>query len=290
MLNPPQDFTDADLLTALARHWNVTAASVTYRAVGFGSHNWEVAAESRWFAKVDENRDFERIAAALRSAIDVPFAVAPVPTRAGEPMAREGRFGVTLYPFVEGESFDFGDYRDPAHRRAALDMIVEVHRTPSTHAFVDDLTVPPLPAITDEGPYSRPAAQLLAQHAPALKNLYARYQDLVTRADTTRNVLTHGEPHPGNTLRTNDGWRLIDWDTALVAQPERDLWHLATPETLAAYEEATGVRPRQDMLELYRLQWDLTDLVEVAECFSRPHTGTPNDDQSWEILTRIVTR
>lgn len=112
----------------------------------------------------------------------------------------------------------------------------------------------------------------------------------MTRADTTRNVLTHGEPHPGNTLRTNDGWRLIDWDTALVAQPERDLWHLATPETLAAYEEATGVRPRQDMLELYRLQWDLTDLVEVAECFSRPHTGTPNDDQSWEILTRIVTR
>lgn len=129
MLNPQQDFTDADLLTALARHWNVTAASVTYRAVGFGSHNWEVAAESRWFAKVDENRDFERIGAALRSAIDVPFAVAPVPTRAGEPMAREGRFGVTLYPFVEGESFDFGDYRDPAHRRAALDMIVEVHRT-----------------------------------------------------------------------------------------------------------------------------------------------------------------
>ena len=132
VLNPPRDFTDADLLTALTRHWNVTAVSVTYRAVGFGSHNWEVAGEPRWFAKVDEHRDFARIGAALRSATDVPFAVAPVPTRAGEPVAREGRFGVTLYPFVEGESFDFGDYRDPAHRQAALDMIVEVHRTPAT--------------------------------------------------------------------------------------------------------------------------------------------------------------
>ena len=39
-------------------------------------------------------------------------------------------------------------------------------------------------------------------------------------------VLTHGEPHPGNTMRTEDGWRLIDWDTARIAPPERDLWSI----------------------------------------------------------------
>src|SRR5687768_8830807 len=98
VLNPPQDFTDADLIAALARHWGVAAESVSYRAVGFGSHNWEVAAAQRWFAKVDEDRDFERLSAALRSATEVPFAIAPVLTGGGEPLAREGRFGVTLYP------------------------------------------------------------------------------------------------------------------------------------------------------------------------------------------------
>jgi aminoglycoside phosphotransferase (APT) family kinase protein len=286
VLHPPHGFTDDDLVEALACHWNVTASAVAYQAVGFGSHNWKV--EPGWFAKVDEDRDFDRLAAALRSAADIPFAVAPVLTRAGEPLARVGRFGVTLYPFVEGETFDFGDYRDPAHRRVALDMVVKVHRSPARHAFADDFAVPKVAITGDEGPYSQPAARLLAQHAPDLDRLRARYENLVARVDPTRAVLTHGEPHPGNTMRTPDGWRLIDWDTALVAPPERDLLHLETADTLAAYEEATGVRPDPEMLELYRLQWDLTDLVEVASVFSRPHTGSPNDDQSWEILRRIL--
>lgn len=286
MLHPPDGFTDDDLIEALAQHWKVTASSVAYQAVGFGSHNWRV--EPGWFAKVDEDRDFERLAAAFRSAADIPFAIAPVATRAGEPLARVGRFGVTLYPFVEGESFNFGDYRDPAHRQIALDMVVEVHQSPSRHAFTDDFAVPEATITGDEGPYSRPAAQLLAQHAPDLDRLRTRYENLIARVDPARMVLTHGEPHPGNTMLTAEGWRLIDWDTALVAPPERDLWHLATPETLAAYEEATGVPPDPEMLELYRIQWDLTDLVEVARVFSRPHTGSANDDQSWEILRRIL--
>ena len=44
------------------------------------------------------------------------------------------------------------------------------------------------------------------------------------------------------------------------------------------------------MLELYRLRWDLTDLAEVTRDFSRPHTGTPNDDENWAILQDILGR
>jgi spectinomycin phosphotransferase len=42
VLSPPTDFTDEDLAKALAEHWHVTASSVTYRSVGFGSHHWSV--------------------------------------------------------------------------------------------------------------------------------------------------------------------------------------------------------------------------------------------------------
>jgi spectinomycin phosphotransferase len=169
-------------------------------------------------------------------------------------------------------------------------MVVEVHRTSPGHALTDDLVLPDLPFIGDVGPYSRPAARLLARHALAVERLQARYLDLVACVDHSRAVLTHGEPHPGNTMLTSDGWRLIDWDTALVAPPERDLWHLATAETLAAYEEATGVRPEPEMLDLYRIRWDLKDLSEEAHRFSRPHTGDPNDDEGWEILCDIIGR
>lgn len=285
MLSPP-DLPEETLLEALAEHWDVPASKAVYQPVGFGSHHWKVDAD--WFATVDESPDFARLTAALRSAADVPVAIAPTPTRDGEPLARVGRFAVALYPFATGESFDFGDYRDDEHRRATLDMVVTVHRTPPTHAFTEDFAAPELSTIGDAGPYSRPAAELLSRHAPAVDRLRTRYETLAAKADHTRMVLTHGEPHAGNTMLTPDGWRLIDWDTALVAPPERDLWHLDTPD--AAYEETTGVRPDRDMLELYRLRWDLTDLAEVTRDFSRPHTGTPNDDMNWAILQDILSR
>lgn len=288
MLSPPNGFTDEDLVATLAEHWDLRASTVDYRAVGFGSHHWSV--DDRWFASVDEAPDFARLRAALRSAGDVPVAIAPVPTLLGEPLARAGGFAVAIYPYVAGKHHDFGDFADEDHRRATLDMVVTVHRTSPNHAYVEDFAIPELSAMGDAGPYSRPAAALLADHADALDRLRTRYTRLAAKADRTRMVLTHGEPHAGNTMLTPDGWRLIDWDTALVAPPERDLWHLATSETLAAYEEATGVRPDEDVLELYRLRWDLTDLAEVTRDFGRPHTGGPNDDENWAILLDILRR
>ena len=105
-------------------------------------------------------------------------------------------------------------------------------------------------------------------------------------------MLTHGEPHPGNTMLTPDGWRLIDWDTVLVAPPERDLWSLDPGDgsVLARYGEATGVRPLSPLLELYRIRWDLADLAVDVSRFRRPHRGTADDEASWELVRSLVER
>jgi hypothetical protein len=100
VLSAPPDFTDSDLKVVISRHWPLAPETVAYRAVGFGSHHWEV--DSRWFATVDESPDFERLRSALRSATDVPVAIAPIPTRDGDLVVRAGRFAVALYPFVVG--------------------------------------------------------------------------------------------------------------------------------------------------------------------------------------------
>jgi spectinomycin phosphotransferase/16S rRNA (guanine(1405)-N(7))-methyltransferase len=115
----------------------------------------------------------------------------------------------------------------------------------------------------------------------------ARYDAMVARADRSRAVLTHGEPHAANTMRTADGWRLIDWESALVAPPERDLWALGS-QIATEYPAATGVAVLPAMLELYRLRWDIADLAVGVDRFQGPHPGNADDDETWQVLVRTI--
>ena len=327
MLTPPDDLPEAVLVLALGRSWGMAVTSMEYRPVGWGSHHWAVAdaAGTRWFVTVDElenkrlsaseplDAGFARLRSALGAAMDLracgaAFVVAPVPARDGEPLTRvNDRFGVAVYPFADGQSFDRGEFSSPAHRLSVLGLLVDTHTAPpaaSRRALADDFAVPyrdeleaacaPAGEVADCGPYARAVSLLARQHAPPLQRLLARYDALVlaARAQDARMVLTHGEPHPGNTMLTAGGWVLIDWDTALVAPPERDLWDLDPGDgsILDAYAQATGTSPRPSLLDLYRLRWDLADIAADVSRFRRPHTGSIDDDQSWELLSSLVKR
>ena len=129
VLTPPRDLSEDMLAAALASGWDVGVDAMSYRPLGFGSHHWEVGDTrgARWFLTVDEleskqiSRDesldqtFARLRASLRAARDLrdcgaAFVVAPVPARDGEPSLRLGQqFGAALYPFVTGQSFEWGE-------------------------------------------------------------------------------------------------------------------------------------------------------------------------------------
>jgi len=323
VLSPPDDLPEEALATVLADAWSLPVASLTYRQLGWGSHHWQVRDRDggRWFATVDDLETrrrsvdeplscaFDRLRASLAVATELreqgyEFVVAPLRTSAGEPVVttRE-RFGVALYPFVDGQSFEWGQYASPEHRHAVLDLVVALHTAPESvrrHAYADDFTIAhcdELAAglaghISDVGPYAKPTAALLADHRATVRRVLERYDELVVamRADPVPLVVTHGEPHPGNTMLTTSGWRLIDWDTVLVAPPERDLWMLerVDPAVTEAYVAATGVTARQLVLELYRIRWDLADIAWGVDRFRTRHTGTVEDEKSWELLQAQV--
>jgi spectinomycin phosphotransferase/16S rRNA (guanine(1405)-N(7))-methyltransferase len=324
---PPPDLPEPALRAVLETRWSLRAATLAYRPVGFGSHHWELtdAAGARRFVTVDDLRTrrlttrepltaaYDRLRASLAAAQALraagrDFVVAPLPARDGEPLTLlEGSFAVALYPFVAGESFDWGTYT-PEHRGAVLDLLVAVHTAPPQvcgRALPDDYAIPfrdIVTAVLDGsdtgdrrlGPFARPATELLTPHAPAVRRALARYDHLVcgARADPPGLVLTHGEPHPGNTMRINGGWLLIDWDTALIAPPERDLWDLDPGDgTLrAAYTAATGTALRADLLDLYRLRWDLTEIAVCLARFREPHGTTADDEESFTILKDMLTQ
>jgi hypothetical protein len=328
MITPPDGLSEESLVSVLARHWRLSAASVRYRAIGWGSHHWEVidSAGERWFVTADELHNkrvrlaepldiaFERLRRALTAAVELrnngcQFVIAPIPAERGAVLVRAGeKFGVAVYPFVEGVSFQWGEF-SAENRRAMLDMVIAVHTAPgaaTVGAMTDDFVIPhrdELEALLDSvapgdvpqrGPFTRPVSHLVATNKRSIESLLARYDELAAQARRhgLRHVLTHGEPHPGNTMLTPDGWRLIDWDMALLAPPERDLWSLDSGDgsLIHAYTAATGVQPLPRMLELYRIRWDLNDLALDASRFLRPHRGTAEDDKAWRILTALIER
>ena len=339
MLNPPADLTEDALTATLAQGWNIGVASLEYRPLGFGSHHWEAvdATGERWFVTVDEleakrysssetlDAGFARLRAALITAqrlrrAGLGFVVAPVPTADGEPVVRVGeRFAVALYPFVAGQSFGYGAFPSPGHRRAVVGLLARLHTalaaaasdtasdtgasdSPVSDAAFEDFSIPyrdeleaPLDGsspVVERGPYTRRAAELLAANAGPIRELLGRYDSLVqtVRSQALPLVPTHGEPHPGNTLLGADGWLLIDWDTALLAPPERDLWRPALEDEslLAAYTAATGIEPFPPALELYRLRWDIADLAAYAYQFAAPHSVGRNEAAAWGYMRNLM--
>jgi hypothetical protein len=74
------------------------------------------------------------------------------------------------------------------------------------------------------------------------------FDDLSTKAAASGKhvVVIHGELHPANLLRADDGLFLVDWDTLGADAAERDLWWLdGHPDAPAQFERATGrILPR----------------------------------------------
>jgi len=327
MLTRPAGLSDELLAATLRAGWGLAPVAASYQPVGFGSHHWDVTASAgtRWFVTVDklttrlrtagDTRDAacRRLQAALRTAralagAGASFVVAPAQTLGGDVLARiGGEYAVAVYPFVAGCSGKWGGALTAQDRQSVLGVLVQVHAAPAAirdgagrDDFVltgaDDLrgALADLARDWDSGPFAEPARRLLARHARDLEAMLARRDHLAdqARSRSGRLVLTHGEPHPGNFMRVGQRWMLIDWDTVLVAPPERDLWSLDPGDgsILASYRALTGREIVPAAIGLYRQTWILADIASCVARFRREHTGTEDDQEEWKILRSSLAR
>ncbi|MET0904052.1 MAG: phosphotransferase [Acidimicrobiales bacterium] len=321
MYTRPPELADDTIVASLAEHWHIDPVELSYEPVGFGAHHWKATDTEgiELFLTVHDltahrNHDtesedgvFRRLTASFTAARalhdgGLTAVLAPTPTADGRIVDRmDSQFTLAVHPFLHGRPAGaFGGFTAPVDRREALDLVVDVHRhteLAAPHADEDDLVVPhtgEIPVALDElgtawdaGPYAGSARGHLAAHAPGVQRLLVRYEQLAEEVrQRDGRVLTHGEPHAANVLVVGDRRLLIDWDTALVAVPERDLWHLDPGDgsILEAYRDATGVTPSPAAVDLYRLWWDLTEIGGYLGVLRRPHTDTTDVAMAWKGL------
>jgi spectinomycin phosphotransferase len=79
---------------------------------------------------------------------------------------------------------------------------------------------------------------------------------------------------------------LLDWDTAALAPPERDVSLIATTgnEGIDRYQQATGRELDPAVISFYRLRWYLDDLASAIRLFRNRHRDTPDTRRWWHGL------
>ena len=315
----PEDVETSALLDALAEGWGFSAVSAEYAAVGAGSYHWVVidSEGTRGFVTVDDldqkgwlGNTREATFAGLTRCLDTAlalrdsgrgFVVAPMPTSRGETVRRLGaRHTIALFPFVDGEAGRYGDY-SATDRAAVIALLAELHAATPAAASVarsvgleisgrDQLEsgLRELDQTWLGGPFSEPARAALARHASVVAGLLAFADRLAAEGGSRggRWVVTHGEPHAANVMRTSEGCLLVDWDTVALAPPERDLWMVVREGTddAAAYTEMTGHPLDEAALSFFRLTWDLKDLAERVNQLRTPHQDTEDTAGAYDWL------
>lgn len=323
MLTEPKDLDRSELKTLLERRWGLLDVELEYLAVGFGSHHW-LARDSqgtRRFVTADDleasfqrgpdaDASFEaldrafRTASALRDEAELEFVVAPLPDDEGAVIRRlNRRYAVTVSRFIEGTSGSFGSY-ETDERREMGHILGRLHAAAGAVADLpheEDFALPSRDALREaleeldrpwtSGPFGEQARQLLRDSAHDIERLLGEYEDVVAEIRGTSDswVITHGEPHNANVIRTDHGdVFLVDWDTTLVAPRERDL-RMVLDQDLTGWDEYVGaagsvsLSPRA--LRLYNLWWDVADIGIFIEHFRGPHDRTEDDVAMWNVLT-----
>lgn len=321
MRSPPADLAPEQVRTALAVNWRLKTKSLEYLPEGGGAHHWKLIDIDGWpyFVTADDLDDKDwlggtrdavfdglsqalKTAAALRYQAGLEFVVAPNPTHDGELVHRlDARYAISVFPFLAGHSYPFGPYPDPVIRDGVLDMIAALHRaTPAVQGHAPhhvprfggrgDLSAflldPERP--WGGGPFSETARRLLVTRTADLAQLVAGFDDLLDSTHRVRAhpVITHGEPHPANLMSVDGRLMLIDWDTAALAPPERDVALIATADNdgVDRYQQATGRELDHAVITLYRLRWYLDDLASAVRLFRNGHRDTPDTRRWWHGL------
>jgi spectinomycin phosphotransferase len=203
------------------------------------------------------------------------------------------RYAISLYPYLKGSSFKWGEPFDAATAIELALMLARLHgvnepvrsRLQQQHAHLPgrpglELALVDLDRPWEFGPYSERARQSVQRDARAIGGFLREFDELCERTRIDRRVVaTHGEPHPGNVMRHDGRLLLIDWDTLAADAPERDLWWLEDrPDALKVWKRETGWSVDPAGMDLYRLRWKLDDIASFVQMFRSPHERDADTD------------
>jgi hypothetical protein len=247
----------------LERDYGLSVSALVARPGGFESECW--LADGTWFIKVWRNEISPAAApdaapgrlGILRElqALGLPVP-APVPTISGGLHATWNARSYAVFPYIEGRPATDADWRQSAR---ALRQVHDAARVPGLPVGSLDESDVRLLATRLDHPW-------IADRRDELAAAIDRLDDAVRRAEESpaRRVLCHTDFTSLNLIVDSDDQiaAILDWDQAVLAPREHDLWIAAETRQLEAFLTEYGARDLNlDHLEYALLSRALRDLT-----------------------------
>lgn len=272
-----------------------------YLPVGFGAHHWRIDAGGApiLFATLDTTSDYQSLAgvqhayATIGALVDSGFrsGVAPLITDFGTRTIQipEGLLSVT--PWLNGRNPTFAETHTPTHVAKLIRLLTDLHASdapvgiPEWRPRVDRDLVASLRERTalpwESGPFGESAraeiASAMGVIADSMREYFVLAEIAMSRGE--RWVVTHGEVHWANQFIVGDDIYLIDWDTIALGPPEIDALNLPLSARVALGCD-------EQMLKMFRLEWQLMEIEEYASWFENQHQGTDDDALAFQKLLK----
>ncbi|WP_438489871.1 phosphotransferase [Streptomyces sp. S186] len=300
MRSRPPSLSDDVIAATVAGHWLSENARITeagYLPWGFGAHHWRISGGgTTLFVTLDQlaprhtaaSLEAAYAGAAALAAGGLAAVCAPLPHRSGRFTVAVAGGALSVTPWLDGHPPTEAEAREPAHLGQVTDALAALHGTEPPKGL--PVWAPQVgPAFADEvrartarpwmtGPLGEEARHALAERVDAIRHWTARYHLLAESALAHRDhwVPTHGEPHYANQLVGPCGLRLVDWESLAIAPRERDYGDLLAAGAEVPHDPA--------LLELFALDWRLSEIAAYTHWFAGPHVGNDDDHTALEGL------
>ena len=285
---------DALIRRVLQEQWHLETTGIHFIPVGDSAYSYRVEARpnSSYYLKVVD----QRMAAGRRTAAHMGFSLPlqhlvanlrlvevsaplPQPTITGALHAVEGPFLFALYTFIHGETLADAYPMSPSLVRQIGQALAALHTVQLPEALQlqspqDSLTAPfdadlltdlaALEAISShDAPYLQRLREITWPQCDHIRAFLAHSQEYARKAQqiAVSAVVCHGDPWGGNMiLAPSDQLTLLDWESAVMAPPERDAFiYLGSLEP-----EFTAFDAGYQMIRREPMQWHADWLTYYA--------------------------
>jgi spectinomycin phosphotransferase len=270
-------------------------------------HTHTPAERDRWDRDLLEKRLATLVA--LRDEGGIEAVVAPLATVGGMVTVEHTAGPLAVFPWIDG-GWVSERGRTDADTGAEGRLLGTVHASPPTTVFrhtpdlVETFEIPyaaTLRELLTKGVESGkddpafPIRALLRQHQDEILTALRRLETLGQEASGNRDgwVPTHGDPSPGNVLKTPAGCLyLVDWDGIALGPPERDFAFFSGRSFsvfLDGYQES---RPAPEikagLIAFYLYHWDLQEIADWGCRLVHLDSSQEDNVDAWQELAQYL--